>query len=97
MPFTKHVGEIVSTQQKVVVIFRQMPNDPEHCLVVDTQGLTDDMHNDLMNEVESSQAQSSPDFYNHAHTHFFRDGRPILKTLDDSNKMIRIEIYRTFN
>ena len=32
MPFTKHVGQIVSTQQKVVVMFRQIPEDPEFCL-----------------------------------------------------------------
>ena len=39
MPFTKHVGQIVSTQQKVVVMFRQLPDDPEFCLVVDIDAL----------------------------------------------------------
>ena len=91
MPFTKHVGRIVSTQQKVVVMFRQLPDEPESCLLVDVQGLSDDMHNDLMNEVESSQAQQKADFSDHAHTHFFRDGRKMLETLHPEKKFIKLE------
>ena len=91
MPFTKHVGQIVSTQQKVVVIFRQIPEDPEFCLVVDTDGLDENMHIDLMNEVEGPMAQQQVDFYKHADNHFFRDGSKILQRLHQSNKLIRIE------
>jgi len=91
MPFTKHVGRIVSTQQKVVVMFRQIPEEPDHCLLVDVQGLNDDMHNDLMNEVESAQAQGKQDFSEHAHTHFFRDGRKMLQTLHLEKKFIKLE------
>ena len=91
MPFTKHVGRIVSTQQKVVVMFRQIPEDPGCCLLVDVQGLSNDMHNDLMNEVESAQAQQKADFSDHAHTHFFRDGRKMLETLHLEKKFIKLE------
>ena len=91
MPFTKHVGRIVSTQQKVVVMFRQIPDQPGSCLLVDVQGLSNDMHNDLMNEVESAQAQSKTDFSDHAHTHFFRDGRKMLETLHLEKKFIKLE------
>jgi hypothetical protein len=91
MPFTKHVGRIVSTQQKVVVMFRQLHDDPSSCLLVDVQGLSNDMHNDLMNEVESAQAQSKVDFSDHAHTHFFRDGRKMLDTLHREKKFIKLE------
>jgi len=91
MPFTKHVGQIVSTQQKVVVMFRQIPEDPEFCLVVDTDGLDENMHIDLMNEVEGPMAQQQVDFYKHADNHFFRDGSKILQRLHQSGKLIRIE------
>ena len=91
MPFTKHVGRIVSPKQKVVVMFRQLPDEPESCLLVDVQGLSDAMHNDLMNEVESSQAQQKADFSDHAHTHFFRDGRKMLETLHLEKKFIKLE------
>ena len=94
MPFTKHVGRIVSTQQKVVVMFRQVPDEPENCLLVDVQGLSDDMHNDLMNEVESAQAQEKDEFADHAHTHFFRDGRKMLETLHQEQKFIKLETFK---
>ena len=91
MPFTKHVGRIVSTQQRVVVVFRQIPEEPDNCLLVDVEGLDNDMHNDLINEVESIQAQEQDDFANHAHTHFFRDGRKMLETLHNESKFIKLE------
>ena len=94
MPFTKHVGRVVSTQQRVVVMFRQIPEEPDNCLLVDVEGLSEDMHNDLMNEVESIQAQQSDEFANHAHTHFFRDGRKMLETLHNENKFIKLETYK---
>lgn len=94
MPFTKHVGRVISTQQRVVIMFRQIPEEPDNCLLVDVEGLSEDMHNDLMNEVESIQAQQSDEFANHAHTHFFRDGRKMLETLHNENKFIKLETYK---
>ena len=94
MPFIKHVGRVVSTQQKVVVMFRQVPDEPENCLLVDVQGLSDDMHNDLMNEEESAQAQEKDEFADHAHTHFFRDGRKMLETLHQEQKFIKLETFK---
>ena len=72
-------------------MFRQIPEDPGCCLLVDVQGLSNDMHNDLMNEVESAQAQQKADFSDHAHTHFFRDGRKMLETLHLEKKFIKLE------
>jgi len=91
MAFIKHIGQIVSTQQRVVVMFRQIPDEPTNCLLVDVQGLSDDMHNDLINEVESASAQQQVDFYNHANTHFFRDGSKILERLHRHKNLIKLE------
>ncbi|HAT69931.1 MAG TPA: hypothetical protein DCS22_05455 [Flavobacteriaceae bacterium] len=91
MAFIKHIGQIVTTQQKVVVMFRQLPEEPNSCLLVDVQGLSDDMHNDLMNEVESASAQQQVDFYNHAHTHFFRDGSKMLERLHHNKLFIKLD------
>ena len=72
--FIKHVGQIMSTQEKCIVIFREIPKEPENCLVVQTADLTEEDHNDLINEVESITAQQLNDLANHLHTRFFRDG-----------------------
>lgn len=79
--FTKHVGELLSTGQKVVVIFRELPQEKDHCLVVYPDSLSNEMHNDLINEVDSLGAQQRTDFHDHANTHFFRDGRNMLEAL----------------
>ena len=92
MRFTKHVGQIITTQQKVVVVFREIPDDPNWCLVVDTEAIPEDVHNDLMNEVESLGAQEKTDLYDHLHTHFFRDGSNMLEKLHTDRHLIRIEV-----
>ena len=42
----KHVGHIINTQKRCVVVFREIPDEPESALVVDTDALTDWMHDD---------------------------------------------------
>ena len=51
----KHVGKLSNTGKKVVVVFRELPDDPENCLVVDTDALPDWFHDDIINAVMSMQ------------------------------------------
>lgn len=77
----KHVGQLVNTQRRVVVVFREVPNEPDNCLVVDTDALKDWMHDDVINAVESPGAQSSPNFYEYAQRQMFTDGSNMLQAL----------------
>ena len=88
--FTKHVGQILSTQERCIVVFRQVPNEPQNCLVVQTGDLNDDQHNDLINEVESVSAQQTTDLANHLNTRYFRDGGNMLQTLHSTRKLIKV-------
>jgi len=90
MSFTKHVGQVISTQDKCVVIFRKVPDEPENCLIVQTGDLTDNDHNDLLNEVESITAQQLNELAAHIHTRFFRDGANMLEKLDAERKLIKL-------
>ena len=29
----KHVGQIINTQRRCVVVFREVPDEPENCLI----------------------------------------------------------------
>jgi len=78
---TKHVGKLVNTQRRVVVVFREVPNEPENCLVVDTDALPDWMHDDVINAVESPGAQQSANFYEYAQRQMFTDGSNMLQAL----------------
>lgn len=77
----KHVGQLVNTQKRCVVVFRELPDDPNSCLVVDTDALPDWMHDDVINAVESPGSQSSANFYEYAQRSVFTDGSNMLQTL----------------
>lgn len=88
--FTKHVGQIMSTQEKCVVVFRKIPGEHQSCLVVQTGDLTETDHNDLINEIESVQGQQVDELASHLHTRFFRDGTNMLQKLDQSRQLVKI-------
>lgn len=83
MAFLRHVGVHKDTGHRVLVIFRQVPNEPTSCLVVETDSLPDRYHTDLMNAVESSTAQETIDFFDYASRQFLSTGEPMLQGLHD--------------
>jgi hypothetical protein len=78
---TKHVGQIINTQKRCVVVFREIPDEPLNCLVVDTDSLADWMHDDIINAVDSPGAQASANFYEYAARQAMSDGTNMLNTL----------------
>ena len=86
---TKHVGKLANTQKKVVVVFRELPDDPKSCLVVDTDALADWMHDDVINAVEAPGAQASPNFYEYAERTVMADGTNMLQTLHKTGRLMK--------
>lgn len=85
----KHVGQIINTQKRVVVVFREIPDEPNSCLVVDTDALVDWMHQDVINAVESPGAQASANFYDYANRAMFTDGTNMLQGLHRRNLLMK--------
>jgi|TARA_B110000908_G_C10116825_1_gene385710 hypothetical protein len=85
----KHVGQLVNTQKRVIVVFRELPDDQNHALVVDTDALPDWMHDDMISAVESPSAQASANFYEYAERSVFTDGTNMLQTLHNTGKLIK--------
>ena len=77
--FTKHVGK-TPDNAKVVVVFRQLPDEPDQALVVYTQKLDAQLHDQFMPIVEN-QGQADMDFYKIATRSPFFDGRNLLESL----------------
>lgn len=90
----KHVGQLVNTQKRVVVVFRELPEDTRHCLVVDTDSLPDWMHDNIIDAVESPGAQACANFYEYAERTVFTDGTNMLQTLHKTN---RLQLQETAN
>ena len=78
--FTKHVGRN-KNGTRLVVVFREIPDDEEHCLVVETDSLPDMYHDQLLQEVDSRDAQATVDLYEVLQRRSFGDGGQMLNTL----------------
>jgi hypothetical protein len=77
----KHVGKTINTDRRCVVVFREVPDEPENCLIVDTDGLPDWMHDDVINAVQSPGAQATGNFYEYCQRAMFTDGSNMLQAL----------------
>ena len=86
----KHVGQIINTQRKCVVVFREVPDEEDSCLIVDTDALQDWMHDDIMNAVESPGAQQSTDFYAYAERTVLTDGTNMLQALHKTGRLQKV-------
>ena len=85
----KHIGQLVNTQKRCVVVFRELPDEPHNCLVVDTDALPDWMHDDVINAVESPGAQSQANFYEYAQRTLFSDGSNMLTSLHIGGRLMK--------
>lgn len=88
--FIKHVGNNKDTGSKLVVVFRKMPDDANHCLVVETQTLPEKFHDELIQAVESVTAQQESDLYNYLNRNNFYTGRNMLITLHETGLLKRM-------
>jgi hypothetical protein len=80
----KHVGRTINTDRRCVVVFREVPDEPEYCLIVDTDALTDWMHDDVINAVQSPGAQATGNFYEYCQRTMFTDGSNMLQRMHSS-------------
>lgn len=75
----KHVGRLFNTDRRVIVAFRQLPQDPNSSLVIDTDAMPDRYHDDFMKTVEEDRAQETWDFYKVMERSVLSDGENMLQ------------------
>lgn len=81
MQSLKHVGRIRATGRRCMVVFRTLPGDAFSCLVIQTESLTPDYHDQLVSLVESSAAQLANEFSEVLARALFSDGSTMLPAL----------------
>ena len=90
----KHIG--IHNNRKVAVMFRQVPNEPEHCLVVYTEALPEDTRMAVNNCVESANGQNSASLADAAANHKTVNGEGLLNTLHVGNFMNKVPASEVF-
>jgi hypothetical protein len=89
--FLKHVGKD-QLGKRVVVVFRELPDDPEHALVVYSDSLMEMLHDGLMRTVESNAAQSTVDLYEVLQRSTFADGTQMLNGLHQKGLLRKVKV-----
>jgi hypothetical protein len=87
----KHVGRIISNKRKVVVAYRVVPGEPDHCLVVQTENLMAEEHDALIKAVESSAGQDAYEFGEAMARNVLPDGRNMLAGFHTTGKIRKVE------
>jgi hypothetical protein len=88
MAVLKHVGKY--GEKPCVIVFREVPNEPENALIVETTSLDDQKHDELMNIVQSLEAQESNEISEVLSRRQFPDGSNVLNDLHFSKKLIKV-------
>lgn len=90
MQSLKHVGRIKGTGKKVLVAYRTIPGDAYSALVVPTENLPDELHNAIINLVESPAAQNAYEFAEALDRTQFPDGSRMLPNLHGNGRLIKV-------
>lgn len=85
----KHVGR--HNDQKVAIVFKSLPDDPAHALVVYSDTLPSFVHDGLMGVLESKNGQSANELANELDKHTMADGRNILHALHTDGYLTKVE------
>jgi len=86
----KHVGRIKSTGRRCMVVFRTLPGDAFSCLIIQTESLEPDYHDQLIRLVESPAAQQANEFSEVLARATFSDGSTMLPSLHVKGLLTKI-------
>ena len=86
----KHVGKY--GEKPCVVVFREIPNEPENCLVVMSDSLDEVKHDNLMNVVQSAEGQEAKEFSEVLNRRQFSSGENMLQQLHAEGKLAKVPV-----
>ena len=87
--FIKHVG-VNGQGKKCVVVFRELPGDPDSALIIPTESLPQLFHDDLIKAIEHPNCQDLMDTSDYLFRQVFNDGTNMLNTLHQRGWMVKV-------
>jgi len=75
---TKHVGALANTGTRCVVMMRQLPDDRDSALIMETESLPEWAHDDVIRMVDADTAQATGNLWEVAQRTVFTNGENIL-------------------
>ena len=84
----KHVGK--HNDRKIVLLYRQVPNEDHMCLLVYSDLLQRLIHDEIMKTLESPSGQAAESFADALWRNIMADGRNTLEVLHRENKIKKV-------
>lgn len=81
----KHIGKLKDSNANVAIIFRTVPGEPKHALVIGPKFLDNNYHDAFMKALESNEGQGSFELGTHLAKSRFNDGVEMLAYLHQNN------------
>lgn len=89
MKFLRHVGK--HGDRKVAVVFREVPGESHMCLVTYTELLNQNVHDPLIQCIDSDIGQSSENLADALNRSYTKDGRSILQVLHAEGQLKKVQ------
>lgn len=89
MAFLRHIGK--HGDRKVAVVFREVPGEPHMTLVVYTELLNQNIHDPMIQCIESDIGQNSEDLAMALNRSYTKDGQIILQKLHAEGMLKKIQ------
>jgi hypothetical protein len=86
----KHVGRIVTTGRKCIIVYRTLPGDAFNALIVPTEALSESYHDALISLVDSTSAQGSNELSEVLARALFPDGSTMLPSLHAKGFLVKV-------
>jgi hypothetical protein len=84
----KHVGK--HNDRKIVLLYRQVPNEDHMCLLIYSDLLPRMMHDEIMKTLESPSGQAAESFADALWRNIMADGRNTLEVLHRESKIKKV-------
>jgi hypothetical protein len=91
MNMLKHIGKRKDSGVRLAVVFMKLDDEPNNCLVADIDSLNDNLRDDLMEAINSSEGQNSRNLYDILHRRANRGtGTSILESLHNTRSLMKL-------
>jgi len=80
---TRHLGRLSNSGSRCAVVFRKLDDDPDQCLICDTDALPDMVQDTIMSIINSAIGQNEIDLYKALTRSTLSDGSNALNTLHE--------------
>lgn len=98
---TRHIGSLPGIGSKVIVVFREVPDEPDNCLVILADSLPE-VYRDAVAHVVDHRGQGTADLYEAFHAETMPTGENMLKALHEGRflqkyKTQQVQMHLTRN